>query len=345
MAKTVHARTLSVQSIDYKYGKVIIPPYEVDVEFTPQEEAALDSGINANMIPSTAGANNKLADRQYVDDAVSEYSAHFLGTSAPGLTEQEFLEWADSLEKDNNDYCNWLTTDIDNKTIYKRYKYNGTQWLYEYDVADPSSIPTALSQLSEDTTHRVVTDEEKSTWSGKADIGQETDTKTVNSLYGVKAYSKDLVDTSEAYLTNLSTVLAFAAGIGTVTSVSNPEWKIVYIDANNAILFGKRSDDVWCFYEDVNTILNMIVTGYILDTTVVPLTSDVTSQCDITGAGNSGRQQTIIYTNSSGSNKTVTIPTTYSTPDGQAIELICPNGGYCEVNYLNIGGVIFARGI
>jgi hypothetical protein len=61
-----------------------------------------------------------------VDDAVSEYSAHFLGTSAPGLTEQEFLEWADSLEKDNNDYCNWLTTDIDNKTIYKRYKYNGT---------------------------------------------------------------------------------------------------------------------------------------------------------------------------------------------------------------------------
>jgi hypothetical protein len=62
MAKTVHARTLSVQSIDYKYGKVIIPPYEVDVEFTPQEQAALESGINVNMIPSAAGANNPLAD-------------------------------------------------------------------------------------------------------------------------------------------------------------------------------------------------------------------------------------------------------------------------------------------
>jgi hypothetical protein len=35
MAKTVHARTLPVQSIDYKYGKVSIPPYEVDIEFTP----------------------------------------------------------------------------------------------------------------------------------------------------------------------------------------------------------------------------------------------------------------------------------------------------------------------
>lgn len=69
MAKTVHARTLPVQSIDYKYGKVIIPPYEVDIEFTPKEEAALESGINAAMIPNTAGSNNPLTDRQYVNTA------------------------------------------------------------------------------------------------------------------------------------------------------------------------------------------------------------------------------------------------------------------------------------
>lgn len=31
------------------------------------------------------------------------------------------------------------------------------------------SVPTQLSQLSEDTTHRVVTDTEKTTWNGKAD--------------------------------------------------------------------------------------------------------------------------------------------------------------------------------
>lgn len=303
MAKTVHARTLSVQSIDYKYGKVIIPPYEVDVEFTPQEQAALESGINANMIPSAAGANNPLADQQYVDDAVSEYSAHFLGTSAPGLTEQEFLEWADSLEKDNNDYCNWLTTDTDNKTIYKRYKYNGTQWLYEYDVADPSSIPTALSQLSEDTTHRVVTDTEKTTWnnkanademsvvngtgtdadkvtitlksgasvqvlrqhqdiSGKADIGQATDAKTVNSLYGAKAYSKDLVDTAEYNLKNLSAALAFATGTGTVTFTSNPEWKLVLVDHADKILLGKYQDNTWYTPVDLDDLLDYIIADY-----------------------------------------------------------------------------------
>ena len=78
---------------------------------------------------------------------------------------------------------------------------------------------------------------------------------------------------------------------------------------------------------------------------VSAITSDTSSACSITGAGNAGKSQTIIYTNSSGADLTVTVPTTYTTPDGAAIELTCPNGGYCEVNYLNIGGTIYARGL
>lgn len=75
------------------------------------------------------------------------------------------------------------------------------------------------------------------------------------------------------------------------------------------------------------------------------ITTNTSSSCSITGAGNAGKSQTIIYTNSTGSDLTVTVPTTYSTPDGQAIELTCAAGGYCEVNYLNVGGTIFARGL
>lgn len=78
---------------------------------------------------------------------------------------------------------------------------------------------------------------------------------------------------------------------------------------------------------------------------VVALTENVNSTCSITGAGNAGKMETIVYTNSSGSSKTVTIPTTYSTPDGAAITLTVPDGGYCEVNYLNISGTIYARGV
>ena len=79
---------------------------------------------------------------------------------------------------------------------------------------------------------------------------------------------------------------------------------------------------------------------------VVAISVDTSSACGITGAGNSGKTETIIYTNSGSSDLTVTVPTTnIQTPDGQAIELTCPAGGYCEVNYININGTIYARGI
>lgn len=78
---------------------------------------------------------------------------------------------------------------------------------------------------------------------------------------------------------------------------------------------------------------------------VSAISSNTSSTCSITGSGNAGKIQTIIYTNSTSSDLTVTVPTTYTTPDGAAIELTCPSGGYCEVSYLNVGGTIYARGI
>ena len=73
--------------------------------------------------------------------------------------------------------------------------------------------------------------------------------------------------------------------------------------------------------------------------------SNVQSTCSITGAANDGKMEIIIYVNSGSSDYTVTVPTTYKTSTGGALELTCPSGGYCEVNYLNIGGTIYARGL
>ena len=78
---------------------------------------------------------------------------------------------------------------------------------------------------------------------------------------------------------------------------------------------------------------------------VVAITSNTSSSCSITGAANSGKTETIIYTNSTQTNLTITIPSTYSSPGAQQIEVVCPTGGYCEVSYLNINGVIYARGL
>ena len=148
MAKIVNARTLPVQSIDYKYGKVIIPPYEVDVEFTPQEQEALESGINADMIPDIADANNPLADKQYVNQQVATSSASFQGSYnlvtdlhlSISATQSDIVTALVSAITGAgvSDYCyvqipiaDAAPTQLDHE---ERYKFNGTSWKYEFSV-------------------------------------------------------------------------------------------------------------------------------------------------------------------------------------------------------------------
>lgn len=78
---------------------------------------------------------------------------------------------------------------------------------------------------------------------------------------------------------------------------------------------------------------------------VISITGNVNSTCNITGAVNAGKSQTIIYVNDSGSSKVITIPNTYRTPNGSEIIIDVANGGYCEVNYLNVGGIVYARAL
>ena len=55
------------------------------------------------------------------------------------------------------------------------------------DKADAADIPTTLSQLSQDSTHRTVTDNEKNTWDGKQDTLTFDNTPTANSDNPVKS--------------------------------------------------------------------------------------------------------------------------------------------------------------
>lgn len=77
----------------------------------------------------------------------------------------------------------------------------------------------------------------------------------------------------------------------------------------------------------------------------VIVTGNVSSSCSITGVSNDGMMETIIYVNGGSSDYIVSVPTVYSTPNGAALEITCPSGGYCEVSYLNIDDTIYARGL
>lgn len=71
------------------------------------------------------------------------------------------------------------------------------------DLSNKPTIPTSLSQLSDDATHRTVTDTEKSTWNGKQDALQKL---TTNDGKGHIYDKADSVLTTSAFFTQTNTV-------------------------------------------------------------------------------------------------------------------------------------------
>ena len=78
---------------------------------------------------------------------------------------------------------------------------------------------------------------------------------------------------------------------------------------------------------------------------VQTITTNTNAECHITGSENSGKIEYVLYTNNSGSDKVITVPTTYRTPSGSAIILTCKSTGYSEVSFINVNGTIYARGL
>ena len=58
-----------------------------------------------------------------------------------------------------------------------------------------------------------------------------------------------------------------------------------------------------------------------------------------------GQQCNVIYQSANNNAYDAVISTNYVEPDGQQITLKIPAGGYAEINYINIKGIIFVRGI
>lgn len=82
-------------------------------------------------IPATASAQNQLADKAFVNSSIATATADFKGT---------FLSLASlqAVAADNNDYGYVVSTDADGNTVYNRYKYNGSAWVFEYALNNSS---------------------------------------------------------------------------------------------------------------------------------------------------------------------------------------------------------------
>ena len=147
-------------------GIVTLPPYPSTlVELTPDSQhqtvtssEKADWNDALNKIPAEATSSNKLADKNYVDRQMASASGTFRGTNTTATTEQELIVWADTLQHNVNDYVFWQKSDAYGNTYFSRYKYDGTTWLYEYDITSTSFTEEQWNAINSGITQRIVSD-------------------------------------------------------------------------------------------------------------------------------------------------------------------------------------------
>lgn len=96
---------------------------------------AVEDEINTinSKIPTAATSLNQLADKDFVNSSIASATATFIGTFN-SVAELE----AYSGVKDENDYAFVISTDGTGNTVYNRYKWNDTAWLFEYALNNSS---------------------------------------------------------------------------------------------------------------------------------------------------------------------------------------------------------------
>lgn len=104
--------------------------FKVDNYYTKGEINEFKNQITS-MIPTQASAENKLADKDFVNSSIANSTATFRGTyTSSDLFPTEGI--------DGNDYVFLETTDTLGNQKYDRYKYSNGAWVYEYTLNNSS---------------------------------------------------------------------------------------------------------------------------------------------------------------------------------------------------------------
>ena len=237
-----------------------------------------NANINRLMarVPSaTFNTGNELADKNFVNSSISTSTATFRGTNTTATTESAFLTWANGLTHDLNDYVFWSTKDSAGNTIYKRYKYDGSQWVFEYDLNNSSFTSDQ--------------------WSA---INSGINTSLVTKLNGIAAGAQ--VNVIESVKVN-----------GTALSISSKAVDITAVPLS--IITG--ADDLKAIEGLSGTsgfLKKTAANTWALDTTVVLNTRSITAGTGLTGGGNLQADRTISLATSgvsAGTYRSVTVDT------------------------------------
>lgn len=122
-------------------------------------QSELNDKINAinEKLPEQATNENKLADKDFVNSSISSNTAYFIGTFN-SLSELQ----ASNKTITKNDYAFIVETDDVGNIKYNRYKWNGSEWLFEYALNNSSFTSnqwkTINSNITEEWKNSIETD-------------------------------------------------------------------------------------------------------------------------------------------------------------------------------------------
>ena len=175
----------------------------VDKEITDRTNAdsALSNRITTNLnsintinskIPSQASSTNQLADKEFVNSSIANDAATFQGTF-------ESVNDLPTTNVKNNDYAFIVSVTSEGNPEYKRYKYNGTQWIEEFTLNNSSFTANQWAAINSGITDTWINDTNEKlenitsttiieiTWSdlkAKRDAGE----LTLGQLYRINDY-------------------------------------------------------------------------------------------------------------------------------------------------------------
>ena len=186
----------------------------VDVEKTraTAAEAALGTRVASieDKIPAQATAENKLADKDFVNSSIATATATFRGTFGT-------LEALKAAQADKNDYAFWVHKDEDGNTCYDKYTYTGTEWKFEYRLNNSSFTAAQWAALNSGITSDVIKalqDANKANAKAIADEKAERITSVAAETAERKAADQALqsnIDKKQDIISDLATIRTQAA--------------------------------------------------------------------------------------------------------------------------------------
>lgn len=186
------------------------------------------------LIPSTATESNQLADKNFVNSSIATSTATFRGTF------NSFAELeAYSGEKDDNDYV-FVAETSGSATVYKRYKYNGSTWEFEYQLNNSSFTSEQWATINSGATARTVAQVE----TNRTNI--VSNTSSINKLNASAS-------TDGSVANKIATALSTAGDGNTIDANSGGKLEAVGLlnaNGNAPIKVWEGSESSWTNYEN-----------------------------------------------------------------------------------------------